>query len=300
MDRPMSPAFRRLILGGAFMAATLCALLPDSAAVYASESRGAQPCGGRIVLDTSCVGLLAQVDPKTATEATRDAAREARDAAREAAREAAATAKAAAREAARKALEAELDAEETQTPSRGKGIRVDVDGLDRQYDSFEQFVEKDPALATMLIGVVFVTILTPVLIVALFVWYKVRKTRMLNEAMLKLAEKGIVQPSEALEAMQPGRAVVQPPAGAPPASLLAQVNTLRAQAAWSDLRKGVLLGAVGLAWTLWALADEGAPNWLGLILLFVGAGYGALAYFENRNAGASASKPLAEPGDVNN
>ena len=41
-----------------------------------------------------------------------------------------------------------------------------------------------------------------VLIIALVLWYKMRKTRMLNETMLQLAEKGVVPPAEAMQALR--------------------------------------------------------------------------------------------------
>jgi hypothetical protein len=287
MNRQLSPAVRRSILGAAFLAATLVALLPDPAPVQASE---------RLAVPIVLAQDVAAPATAPAIESPKDAARTARDAAREAAKEA----KAAAREATRKAIEAEFDANDEEQSGRHKGFRLGVDGLDRQYDSFDQFVDHDPALAVMVFGLVFIVFLTPVLIIALLIWYKVRKTRMLNETMLKLAEKGIVPPAQALEALQTGRAaqVLESTPGA--TSLLTQAGALRSRAAWSDLRKGVLLGAVGFAWTIWSIFDDGAPNWLGLVLLFVGVGYVALAYFENRQTESFASTPASGPGDVNN
>ena len=57
----------------------------------------------------------------------------------------------------------------------------------------------------MVLGIVFIVFLTPILIIALVIWYKVRKTSMQNETMLKLAEKGIVPPGEAMQAIGTGR-----------------------------------------------------------------------------------------------
>ena len=56
----------------------------------------------------------------------------------------------------------------------------------------------------MVFGIVFVVFLTPVLIIGLVIWYKLRKNRMLNETMMQLAEKGVVPPAEALQALTPG------------------------------------------------------------------------------------------------
>jgi hypothetical protein len=52
---------------------------------------------------------------------------------------------------------------------------------------------------------------------------------------------------------------------------------------WSDLRKGVLLSAVGMSFIIYSLLDSGSPNWVGLVLLFVGVGYGVLWWFEDRH-----------------
>ena len=308
MKRYLSPAFRRLLLGGAVLAATLFSLLPAAAPV---ETNGFVTAAVGLKSDPQDFAVLAQAtpDPKTAADSARSAAREARDAARDAAataREAARKAVANAKEAARKAVDAEAEADadvdtaSNDRPGRRKGLRIGLHGLDRQYDSFDQFLDADPPLATMVLGIVFIVFLTPVLLVALLIWYKMRKTRMLNEAMLKLAEKGIVPPGEALEALQSGRIATAMQSGPGTMSLFAQAKALRSRAAWSDLRKGVLLGAVGFAWTISSIFDGRSPNWLGLALLFVGVGYVALAYFENRQAAAIGSAPTGGPGDVNN
>ena len=201
---------------------------------------------------------LAQADAaaaqKAAAEAARDAAREAASAAREAA--------AAAREAVRDAratnrgkIDIELPEDADAKDGGKRGIKINVDGIDRQYGSFDEFVDRDPALATLVFGIVFLVFLTPILFTALVIWYKMRKARMTNETMLKLAEKGIVASPEAMEAMQSGRPL--PAQGLLPATapMVEQVRTLHQRAAWSDLRKGVLMGAFGLALTVYSMAD---------------------------------------------
>ena len=40
--------------------------------------------------------------------------------------------------------------------------------------------------------------------IALILWYRMRKARMLNETMLKLAEKGIVPSADAIDALTGG------------------------------------------------------------------------------------------------
>ncbi|MCC7215551.1 MAG: hypothetical protein IT517_02180 [Burkholderiales bacterium] len=296
MNRRLPPFVRRLVLGGALLAATLLAWLPQPPSVRAAE-HVARPV------------LLAQADTKAAAETAREAAREASEIAREAAREAseaareaAAAAKAAAREARRKATEADV-ADDAAKDDRHKGITIGISGTDREYDSFDQFLDRDPWLATMVIGIVFVVFLTPILLVALVVWYKVRKTRLQNETMVKLAERGALPPAEAMQAVVGGRADTAIAASAAP--LAEQARTLRRAAAWSDLRKGVLMGAIGLATTFYSMLDDGTANWLGLALLFVGIGYCALWYFEDRQAtagraAAPAPAPGSGPGDGQN
>jgi hypothetical protein len=179
------------------------------------------------------------------------------------------------------------------------GVRVDgIEGT-RQYDSFDAFVAQAPWVAAMVFGVTIVVFLTPILIVALVIWYKMRKNRMLNETMIRLAEKGVVPPAEALEAVAGGRvaALRDGPSTAP---LYENAKALRKGIAWSDLRKGILAGAVGLGFVFYSMLDDGSPNFVGLVLLFVGLGYIVLWYFEDRRLAAPASatppSPPAPPG----
>jgi len=168
-----------------------------------------------------------------------------------------------------------------------KGKRVEVRGLgsDREYDSFRDFVNDAPWLAALVFLVVLLFFLTPLLVLVLIIWYKMRKTRMQNETMLKLAEKGVVPPAEGMQAL-----AGQTPAGVPPsaAPLYEQARQIRRRAAWSDLRKGVVLLAVGLGFMFYSLLADGEPNWVGLICFFLGIGYTVLWFFEDRQAGSAA------------
>ena len=265
MNRRSPPSLRRLVLGGALLAATLCAILPDPPPANAA--------------DVPSAPLL---QAQAAADAARDTAKEASRAARDAARDAKAAADAATREAAKAGDDTDADSEPP--ARRHKGITINLDGADRQYDSFDQFLDRDPALAGLVFGIVFVVFLTPILIIGLIVWYKMRKSRMQNETMLKLAEKGIVPPAEAVAAVGSGRMTPLLDAVAANAPLEEQVRALRRGAAWSDLRKGVLMGTVGFALTLYAMFEDGSPSWIGLVLLFLGIGYVALWYFEDRQA----------------
>ncbi len=87
-----------------------------------------------------------------------------------------------------------------------KRIRIDGLGRDREYDSFQQFVQDAPWLAGLVFLFVLLVFLIPLLIIVLLIWYKIRKNRMANETMLKLAERGVVPPAAAMDAVASGTA----------------------------------------------------------------------------------------------
>ncbi len=166
-------------------------------------------------------------------------------------------------------------------PARGSP-RVHVG--DNEYESFEAFVEQAPWIAGLVFMTTALVFLVPLVVIVLVVWYKMRRTRMMNETMLKLAERGIVPPGEAMQAIAAGRPAAALESGPATGPLYEQAKTLRKRAAWSDLRKGVIMGAVGFGLVAWSMLDDGSPNGLGLVLLFVGIGYVVLWYFEERQA----------------
>ena len=170
-------------------------------------------------------------------------------------------------------------------------IRIGGSGVDREYDSFEQFAKDAPWLAGLVFFVVSLIFLVPLLIIVLLIWYKVRKNRMLNETMIKLAEKGVVPPAQAMEALNASRMESAVTAGPATAPMYEQAKMMRRRAAWSDLRKGVLLIAVGFALTAYSMFDDGSPNALGLILLFVGIGFCVLWFFEERDPAQRRASP---------
>jgi len=294
------PLARRIVLGGAILGALVVAFGPYAPTVQAGESFAET----RIVKDL----VVAQADVSKAAKDTSNAASDTVKAAKEAARsaaEAAQTAKAEAEAAKDEAAKGD-DAPTVTIDSHGirvedgatgkkKRVHIGLGGTDREYDSFEQFVHEDRGLAFMVVSIVFVVFLTPVLITALLIWYKLRKNRMLNETMIKLAEKGAVPPTEALQALHSGATAAATSAMVARAPLMEQVKTLRTQAAWSDLRKGVILVAVGLSFVAYSMFDDRSPNWIGLVLLFLGFGYSFLWYFEDRQLAAPASTPPPPP-----
>src|SRR5437773_11852269 len=80
-------------------------------------------------------------------------------------------------------------------------IRLDSD---RDFESFKDAVKTAP----WIVGIVFLVVgsifLTPVLLLIGIVWYKLRKTRMQNDALLRLAEKGALPPAQAADAVTSG------------------------------------------------------------------------------------------------
>jgi len=293
------PIARRIVLGGAVLGALVVAFGPYAPSVQAGETYAET----RIVRELK----LAQADVANAAKDTASVAKEANEAARAAAKEAAQLAK----DEAQAAKDA-ADAEEAPTVTidrngirvedssgRKKRVHIGLGGIDREYDSFDQFVHEDRGLAVMVVSIVFIVFLTPVLIAGLFIWYKLRKNRMLNDTMVQLAEKGVAPTPDMLHALVSGRTASAANAMAARAGVVEQVKTLRSHAAWTDLRKGVILAAVGLSFIAYSMFDDRSPNWIGLVLLFLGIGYAFLWYFEDRQLAtppASAPPPLPPAG----
>lgn len=157
--------------------------------------------------------------------------------------------------------------------------RIQID----DFDSFKQAMD----VAPWIVGVVFLVLgsifLTPIILLVGIIWYKLRKTRLQNDAVLKLAERGVMPSAQAVDAVMAGTPPAQAAPAAVSAAVVPQAVASRRRAVWSDLRKGVLLLAVGLALVLYSMTNNGEPNWLGLVLLFVGAGYVALWWLEDRH-----------------
>lgn len=99
---------------------------------------------------------------------------------------------------------------------------------------------------TMVAGIAIILCVgAPLALVGLFLWFKSRKTRLIHETALRLAEKGQPVPPELF---------------------------LGAEEPFSDLRRGVVLVSLGLGIALFMYQMD-KPWSLGLIPLFMGAGY---------------------------
>ncbi len=286
-----SPLMRRLVLGAAFLVALALWQGSRTPTVLAQESKAPAP---------SAATPAAPEAPATPDSATR------RDNSAKATIKVETDANGKKSVTIKKSIEPDADAggeaDKVVSPpplsvgpgKHGKGVKVDVFGDDREYDSFSDFVHSEPSLALMIFGIVAVVFLSPVLVIALILWYRMRKNRMLNETMLKLAEKGVVPPAEALGALagNPSAAMAASPSTAP---LYEQAKQLRRRAVWSDLRKGVIMGGIGLGLTFFSILDDGTPNSVGLVLLFVGIGYVVLWWFEDRQVARTANGAAGSP-----
>ena len=88
-------------------------------------------------------------------------------------------------------------------PKRSIGGMITFDN-DQEFEDFQNVKKTAP----WFIGVMFLFVgalfLTPIILLVGIVWYKLRKTRMQNEALLKLAERGVIPPAQAIEAVSTG------------------------------------------------------------------------------------------------
>lgn len=289
----VTPATRRLVLGVALLAALALALPPRSspanaqpaapAATEAPAAPAGERAGARITIDAGPRSAGATGTKAEGAAGDGVKARIVIDAHSGTATDSAASS-AGAEPAGDERHEIVIDR---------NGRKVRVLGLkgDAEYDSFNDLVRQEPWLGALVFFSVAMAFLVPVLLVLAVIWYKMRKNRMLNETMLKLAEKGVVPPADALDAIS-GNSLRASPTGN---ALLERAREVRKRTAWSDLRKGVVMGAFGLALTFYSMLDDGSPNGLGLVLLFVGAGYVVLWWLEDRRLAPSRPDTGAVP-----
>ncbi len=292
MTRPtataVTPFVRRLVLGAALFLGLAFALAPRTPSVHAQQPQPAAPAaesGKAPASKTVTVSTGRGVEAKIEVGESSDPAAKAASSATGAAQ-----------------TEDVPKADPGSAASRGHNVtigkhgRVTVNGLgtDGEFDSFGDFAHNEPAIAAMVIAIVSVVFFAPVLAIGLILWYRFRKARMLNETMVKLAERGIVPSAEAIDALAAGSrgsrvTVVRetaPAAGVVAAAAAAPEQTTRIvigrRSAWSDLRKGVIMSGIGLALAFYSMLEDREPNAIGLILLFVGIGFIVLWWFEER------------------
>ena len=132
-------------------------------------------------------------------------------------------------------------------------IRLDSD---RDFESFKDAVKTAPWIVGLVFLVVGSIFLTPVILLIGIVWYKLRKTRMQNEALLKLAEKGVMPPAQAVDAVASG---VMPEVDRRRRSRQRAVKrrtSRRSQrgggSSGPTCARAILLGAFGLSFTMYS------------------------------------------------
>ena len=184
--------------------------------------------------------------------------------------------------------QAKPDVTDRKTGRRGRErIRM---GTDPDFESFNEALHTAPWVVGLAFLVAGSILLTPVFLLIGIIWYKLRKTRLQNEAMLQLAERGAMTPAQAADAVMSGAtpesavaSTAAPLAGSAAAPVYQQAFIARRRAVWSDLRKGIILTAIGLAFVFYWMVENGEPSWVGLVLLFLGIGYIVLWWFEDRH-----------------
>ncbi len=136
---------------------------------------------------------------------------------------------------------------------------------DDDFDSFNEALHTAPWVVGLAFLVAGSILLTPVFLLVGIIWYKLRKTRLQNEALLKLAEKGVMPPAQAVDSMMSGATPEQMAAAASTvasstasagAPVYQQAVIARRRAVWSDLRRGVILNAVGLSFVFYSMIES--------------------------------------------
>ncbi len=182
---------RRMVLGTAFLLGLAIAFAPRSPAVHAQEPKQATATAPKsatksvTISDGKGAEVRIEVEKESPPATAADPASEGRA------------------DAATSPDGATKDAPDRRGAKPRKHARVTIDGIgtDREFDSISELAHDQPAIAAMVVLIVAVVFFAPVLAIALILWYRMRKARMLNETMLALAEKGIVPPAEALDAL---------------------------------------------------------------------------------------------------
>lgn len=166
--------------------------------------------------------------------------------------------------AARDADEDSLEKRIQRRVSKGLNITIgdDEKERDRDRDAIRISDDNDSWLAIPIVGMVFLTVFaTPVMIVALIMYFSMSKTRAMHRTVRMMVEKGQEVPA----------ALLNPPP---------------AQRQRSDMRRGVVLVMVGLGVMVFLGAvndwEEGA--WaIGIIPFLIGVGYLAVWKLEQKN-----------------
>ena len=186
---------------------------------------------------------------------------------------------------------------DSSTSKKSQRRRERIKMGDDDFDSFNEALHTAPWVVGLAFLVAGSILLTPVFLLVGIIWYKLRKTRLQNEAVLQLAERGAMAPAEqrvracrsgdrrrSHETRELGLGLLLPVRNADLAEQRARPERVRARrAVWSDLRKVVILTAIGLAFVFYSMVESGSASWVGLVLMFLGVGYILLWWFEYRH-----------------
>ena len=106
------------------------------------------------------------------------------------------------------AATAEADTTEAKPDSterkRGRHAEPRVRIGDDDFESFNEALHTAPWVVGLAFLVAGSILLTPVFLLIGIIWYKLRKTRLQNEAVLQLAERGAIAPAQATDAVMSG------------------------------------------------------------------------------------------------
>ncbi len=179
---------------------------------------------------------------------------------------------------------------DSSTSKKSQRRRERIKMGDDDFDSFNEALHTAPWVVGLAFLVAGSILLTPVFLLVGIIWYKLRKTRLQNEAVLQLAEKGAMAPAQAVDAVMSGvtpegavASAAAPFAASSAAPVYQQAVISRRRAVWSDLRKGVILTAIGLAFVFYWMVESGSASWVGLVLMFLGIGFILLWWFEDQH-----------------
>jgi hypothetical protein len=188
------------------------------------------------------------------------------------------------------ATDASEEKPDSSTSKKSQRRRAQVKTGDDDFDSFNEALHTAPWVVGLAFLVAGSVLLTPVFLLVGIIWYKLRKTRLQNEAVLQLAERGAMAPAQAVDAVMSGvtpegavASTAVPLAASSAAPVYQQAVISRRRAVWSDMRKGVILTAIGLAFVFYSMVESGSASWVGLVLMFLGVGYILLWWFEDRH-----------------
>src|SRR3989440_4150799 len=169
---------------------------------------------------------------------------------------------------------------DSSTSKKSQRRRERIKMGDDDFESFNEALHTAPWVVGLAFLVAGSILLTPVFLLVGIIWYKLRKTRLQNEAVLQLAERGAMAPAQAVDAVMSGvtpegavASTGAPLAASSAAPVYQQAVISRRRAVWSDLRKGVILMAIGLAFVFYQMVENGSVGWGGLAVVFLVIGF---------------------------